>query len=176
MSKRIAITGLLFIVLAACTEQTKNKAEAQSTVTDIIDQIDKGRYLAIVSGCNDCHTDGYLMTEGKIPEGQWLAGTRIGWQGPWGTTYPSNLRLRVQQWTEDQWVETLKTRKALPPMPWMNISQMKEEDLRAIYQYIHSLGPTGEEMPLAVAPGVMPTTPYVSLFPQNMPQANALEQ
>ena len=176
MSKRIIITGLLCIVLAACTDQTKNKAEAQSPVINIADQIDKGRYLAIVSGCNDCHTDGYLMTEGKIPEEQWLAGTRIGWQGPWGTTYPSNLRLRVQQWTEDQWVETLKTRKALPPMPWMNISQMNEEDLRAIYQYIRSLGPTGKEMPLAVAPGVMPITPYLSLFPQNLPQANALEE
>jgi mono/diheme cytochrome c family protein len=27
--------------------------------------IARGRYLAQVSGCNDCHTDGYLMSNGN---------------------------------------------------------------------------------------------------------------
>lgn len=35
-------------------------------------QIEAGRYLAIVGGCNDYHTEGFLMSEGKVPEENWL--------------------------------------------------------------------------------------------------------
>ena len=55
-------------------------------------QIERGRYLVKISGCNDCHTAGYAMTGGNIPESQWLMGDKLGWRGPWGTTYPANLR------------------------------------------------------------------------------------
>jgi mono/diheme cytochrome c family protein len=134
------------------------------------DDLATGRYLAIVTGCNDCHTDGYLLTEGQVPEDQWLLGSPLGWRGPWGTTYARNLRLTVQTMTEDAWVETLKTRKALPPMPWMNVSQMAESDMRLLYGYVESLGPGGERMPDTVPPGVEPTTPYLSLEP-TMPGA-----
>lgn len=127
--------------------------------------IEAGRYLAIVGGCNDCHTEGYLQNEGKIPEADWLAGSTLGWRGPWGTTYPTNLRLRVQEITEDAWVTTLHTRTALPPMPWMNVSKMAEEDARALYQYIRSLGAKGEPMPAALPPDQEPSTPYLSMVP-----------
>ena len=127
--------------------------------------VERGRYLAIIGGCNDCHTDGYLQAEGDVPEDRWLLGSPVGWRGPWGTTYPPNLRLSVQALTEDQWVALLQVRTALPPMPWMNISQMAESDLRAMYQYIVSLGAGGEVMPAALPPDVEPTTPYLSLDP-----------
>lgn len=67
------------------------------------DQVQAGRYLIVVAGCNDCHTEGYLFNGGTTPESEWLTGTSLGWRGPWGTTYPGNLRLRVQELTEDQW-------------------------------------------------------------------------
>ena len=57
--------------------------------------VERGRYLAIIGGCNDCHTDGYLQAEGDVPEDRWLLGSPVGWRGPWGTTYPPNLRLSV---------------------------------------------------------------------------------
>ena len=128
--------------------------------------IEAGRYLAIMGGCNDCHTDGYLQNEGKIPEEAWLAGSAMGWRGPWGTTYAANLRLRVRDITEDEWVQTLHTRTALPPMPWMNVNQMSERDARALYRYIASLGPYGEPVPAAVPPDQEPATPYMLLMPQ----------
>lgn len=164
------IAGLVCVLVTGCTNESE-KIASQSPHVAGENPVEAGRYLAIVSGCNDCHTDGYLMSEGNVAEEDWLAGSPVGWQGPWGTTYPSNLRLRVQEWTEDQWVETLKTRKGLPPMPWMNVNQMNENDMRAIYAYIKSLGPIGEHMPLAVGPGGIPKTPYLSLFPQNLPTA-----
>ncbi|QXD15200.1 c-type cytochrome [Rhodocaloribacter litoris] len=134
------------------------------------DAVEAGRYLAIVAGCNDCHTAGYLQQEGRIPEDEWLAGSAMGWRGPWGTTYATNLRLRVQEVSEDEWVRTLHTRTARPPMPWMNVNRMSERDARALYRYIRALGPKGEPMPAPVPPGQEPATPYLSLMPQNLPQ------
>jgi mono/diheme cytochrome c family protein len=54
--------------------------------------IARGRYIVKIAGCNDCHTPGYFQTGGKVPEKEWLVGDKLGWRGPWGTTYPSNLR------------------------------------------------------------------------------------
>lgn len=129
------------------------------------DDIDAGRYLVVIGGCNDCHTDGYLETGGQVPEDQWLLGSSLGWRGPWGTTYPRNLRLSVQDWTEDQWVETLRTRTGLPPMPWMGVNHMSERDARVMYRYVRSLGPAGQQTPDPVPPGVEPTTPYLNMEP-----------
>lgn len=160
--------GLLCVILMGCTAKAEKEAVPHVKWED---PIEAGKYLVTIAGCNDCHTDGYLMAEGNVPEEDWLTGSPLGWQGPWGTTYPINLRLRVQEWDEETWVKTLKNRKDLPPMPWMNVNKMAEEDMRAIYAYINSLGPKGEHMPLAVKPGVVPDTPYLSMFPQNMPNA-----
>lgn len=161
---------VICLLLAGCTTKQKKTAKDGPHIS-WKNQIEAGRYLVIIGGCNDCHTDGYLMSEGKVAEENWLAGSPVGWQGPWGTTYPPNLRLRVQEWDEEMWVTTLKTRTGLPPMPWMNVNKMSEQDMRAIYTYIKSMGPKGEHMPLAVAPGKMPLTPYLSLFPQNLPKS-----
>jgi mono/diheme cytochrome c family protein len=125
----------------------------------------RGRYLAIIGGCNDCHTEGYLQREGNVPEADWLLGSRVGWRGPWGTTYPANLRLTAQDLNEDQWVETLRTRTELPPMPWSSVRQLADADARALYRYLRSLGPGGEYMPAAVPPDQDPATPYLSLDP-----------
>jgi mono/diheme cytochrome c family protein len=127
--------------------------------------IEAGRYLVIVGQCNDCHTEGYLQSDGDVPEEGWLAGSELGWRGPWGTTYPPNLRLRVQEWTEDAFVQTLHERRALPPMPWSSVNRMTDGDARAIYRYIRSLGAIGEPMPAAVPPDQEPATPYLSLMP-----------
>ena len=56
----------------------------------------------------------------------------------------------------------------LPPMPWFNLVAMSDDDLKSIYRYIVSLGPTGETMPVAVAPGVAPKTPYIEFVPQTI--------
>lgn len=174
MKTTLSMMGLLCLIFTGCSSsQEKDSTESNLTYIHAENPVEAGRYLVTVAGCNDCHTDGYLMMDGNIPEEEWLAGSPMGWQGPWGTTYPSNLRLRVQEWPEDVWVQTLKTRKMNPPMPWMNVNQMSEQDARAIYAYIQSLGPKGEHMPLAVAPGVQPSTPYFSMIPQNLPIAEA---
>ena len=131
--------------------------------------IERGRYLTKIAGCNDCHTAGYLISEGKVPESQWLTGDTFGWSGPWGTTYGANLRLFMSGMSEDDWVRTARQLKARPPMPWFALNEMDEGDLRALYQFIRSLGPIGNPAPAYLPPGVLPNGPH-ALFPS--PPAN----
>ena len=131
--------------------------------------VEKGRYLSRIAGCNDCHTEGYLLSEGTVPEAQWLTGNSLGWRGPWGTTYGANLRLFVNGLSEEQWLTTARQLKTRPPMPWFTLNTMKEADLRALYLFIRSLGPAGQPAPAYVPPGQEPTTPY-ALFPSPPPK------
>ena len=124
-------------------------------------QIKRGRYLVQIGGCNDCHTAGYAPSGGKVPEVQWLLGDALGWHGPWGTTYATNLRLYMQDLTEDQWVKKAKTLNARPPMPWFNVRDMTTGDLRAMYRYIRSLGPAGKSAPAYLPPDKTPPEPVV---------------
>ena len=165
------LCGIIFLI--SCTSNTdEQEGEGTNKEPHIVasSQIEAGRYIAIIGGCNDCHTEGYLQSEGNVPEEDWFAGSVLGWRGPWGTTYPPNLRLSVQEMTEEEWVMILHEREDLPPMPWMNVNQMSEEDAKALYQYLKSLGPKGKHSPEALDPGVEPETPYLSLEPQNLPQ------
>jgi mono/diheme cytochrome c family protein len=127
-------------------------------------QVKRGRYLVEIAGCNDCHTPAYPQEGGKVPEAQWLTGDALGWQGPWGTTYPTNLRLYMQDLTEDQWVRKAKALNARPPMPWFNVRAMTTSDLRALYRYVRHLGPAGQPAPAYVPPGKAPSGPVVT-FP-----------
>lgn len=131
--------------------------------------VEAGRYLVRMGGCNDCHTPGFMEANGQVLESEWLTGSPLGWRGPWGTSYPSNLRLFVAETPEELFVQILKTRKANPPMPWPSVNAMTEQDARAVYRFIKSLGPKGERMPLALGPGDEPQGPYLDMTPKNLP-------
>ena len=123
----------------------------------------RGKYLVQVAGCNDCHTPGYLETAGEVEESKWLTGTALGWRGPWGTTYAPNLRLSVKDMTADQFVERARS-PLRPPMPWFNLRDMRDGDVKAIYAYLKHLGPAGEPAPAYLPPDQEPKGPYVT-FP-----------
>ena len=128
-----------------------------------------GRYLVLVGGCNDCHTPGYAETGGNVEESTWLTGSAVGYRGPWGTTYPSNLRRTVDGLSEAAWIEMVRTRNGLPPMPWPSLHAMSDADLAALYSFIRALGPTGDVAPTAQPPGVTPTGPFVDFSVQGVP-------
>jgi mono/diheme cytochrome c family protein len=128
------------------------------------DEATRGRYLVRITGCNDCHTAGYAEYAGKIEESLWLTGDRLGWRGPWGTTYAANLRLTVKDMTADQFV-ILARSPLRPPMPWFNLRDMKDSDVKAIYAYLKHLGPAGEPAPAYLPPDKSPAGPFVK-FPE----------
>ena len=45
----------------------------------------------------------------------------LGWRGPWGTTYPPNLRLSIPAMTEDEWVKKAATLTTRPPRSSLNL-------------------------------------------------------
>ncbi|MGB5707411.1 MAG: hypothetical protein WBM41_11300 [Arenicellales bacterium] len=137
--------------------------------TSEIEWIERGKYIVTIGGCNDCHTPGYLMSEGNVPEDSWLIGDRLGWRGPWGTTYAPNLRLLINAMSEEQWLEVAKTLKTRPPMPWFNLNLMHNDDLKAIYHFVDSLGPAGEPAPNYLPPDQEPNPPFAT-FPAPPPE------
>lgn len=131
------------------------------------DPIKRGRYLVKIGGCNDCHTPGYIASAGKVPEDRWLVGDSIGYNGPWGTTYPSNLRSLVASMNEDDWVGYARTLETRPPMPWFNLRAFAEADLRALYRYIRSLPADDRTVPDYVPPDRQPETPHIVMVPRS---------
>ena len=123
----------------------------------------RGRYLVQIAGCNDCHTAGYAPSGGKVEEKLWLTGDQLGYRGPWGTTYPSNLRLLVKEMTADQFVKHARS-EFRPPMPWFNVRDMSDRDVKAIYAFLKHLGPAGQPAPQYVPPDKTPGGPFVQ-FP-----------
>jgi mono/diheme cytochrome c family protein len=146
--------GTMGAAWAANIEMPRPKPDKQ--------RIERGRYLTIVGGCNDCHTLGYGESEGQLPERGWLTGSPVGYQGIWGTTYATNLRLSLSRMTEDLWVKYAKALETRPPMPWFNLNQWSEDDLRSFYHYVRQLGPVGKAAPHPVPPHEEPTTPTIS--------------
>lgn len=126
--------------------------------------IERGRYVVAIGGCNDCHTPGYAENGGRADEKVLLTGDSLGWHGPWGTTYPVNLRIFMQHLTEREWIKAARKMQARPPMPFWALNRMGTGDLRAVYRYVRSLGPAGAPAPDFVPPGTMPKPPYVQ-FP-----------
>jgi mono/diheme cytochrome c family protein len=123
----------------------------------------RGRYIVKIGGCNDCHTPGYAMSGGKVAEETWLTGDTLGYRGPWGTTYPANLRRYMANLTEDEWVKVAGMMETRPPMPWFTLRDMDERDLRAVYRYVRSLPVTGGPAPDYMPPDREPPLPVFML-------------
>jgi mono/diheme cytochrome c family protein len=78
--------------------------------------------------------------------------------GPWGVTCSANLtpdqNTGIGLWTEDMFVNAIRTgkhmgmgRPIMPPMPWYDISNLSDEDLRAVYAYLKSIPPVSNAVP-----------------------------
>lgn len=147
--------------LAICVAGTLGAAASRNLQSE---SLERGRYVLRIAGCNDCHTAGYMEANGELPESQWLTGDTLGWQGPWGTTYAPNLRLRMQDYDEEQWLMIARNASFRPPMPSPSLHAMSEDDLRAVYRFIRALGPAGVPAPAYVPPGQPASGPVVS-FP-----------
>ena len=46
-------------------------------------------------------------------------------------------------------------------MPWFNLNQTSDQDLRAMYKFIKQLGPAGEPARTYLPPGQEPPQPFI---------------
>lgn len=131
-------------------------------------ELARGEYLVRVAGCNDCHTPGYAQQGGRASEDVVLTGDSTAFEGPWGTSFPTNLRLTLLRFNDPEWLLYSRSLSARPPMPWFNLRSMSDEDLVSILRYVQWLGPKGEPAPQALPPGekwIGPAVRYTASAP-----------
>ena len=160
--KKFALATFAAGSIIACAS-----AAAEPAVEKMSPEAARGRYLVQIAGCNDCHTEGYAPAKGAVEESKWLTGDKLGWRGPWGTTYASNLRLSAADKTAGEFVALARS-PLRPPMPFFNLRDMTDADVEAIYAYLRHLGPAGAPAPAYVPPDQTPAGPFV-LFPPPPP-------
>lgn len=172
---RLLPFAALLLALSACRSETAApvaNAGAHPAPDADREMIARGDYLVRTSGCNDCHTPGYAERQGDVDRSLWLTGSPLGYKGPWGTTYAANLRLTLADMDEAQWLEYSARLRTRPIMPDFALRAMSEDDRRAIFRFIKSLGPGGGPAPAYLPPGQEPSPPYFELVvPTAVPAA-----
>ncbi|MEZ5939457.1 MAG: hypothetical protein R3C52_14760 [Hyphomonadaceae bacterium] len=153
------------LAAAGCARRVEAEAPAPAPYVVAGNELDIGRYLVRVGGCNDCHTPGYAEAGGAMPESEWLTGSPVGFAGPWGVSYASNLRLSLAGMEEDDFVQLAHDGQGRPPMPWPSLTAMSDSDLRALYRYVRILGPKGKATPAPLSPGDTIDGPVVNFVP-----------
>jgi mono/diheme cytochrome c family protein len=94
------------------------------------------------------------------------------WVGPWGVSFATNLtpdkETGIAEWTEQLFIQMARTgkhqgqpngRDILPPMPWFNMKDLTDADLKAIWAYLRSIPPVKNQVPLPVLPNAAKETP-----------------
>ena len=157
-----ALTSVLAasVVTATTLSCTTTAQKAAAPMTQAA-KIERGEYLTTIMACNDCHTPGTFF--GSPDFGRKLAGSELGWVGPWGTSYARNLtpdpETGLGNWSEDDIVKTIRTgqrpdgSEVLPPMPWPMYTNLTDEDAHAIAAYLKSLPAVSHKVPDKQPPG-----------------------
>jgi hypothetical protein len=158
--------------------------------------VERGKYLVVFGGCNDCHTP-KIPSPGAAPDTtKLLSGhpenassptwssddmkqknvvaaansSLTGWAGPWGVSFATNLTpdkaTGIAEWSEEMFIQMARTgkhqsqpnaRDVLPPMPWFNMKDLTDADLKAMWPYLRSLPPIKNQVPFPVPPGAAPS-------------------
>jgi len=92
-------------------------------------------------------------------------GSLTAWAGPWGVSFAINLTpdkaTGIGEWSEAMFIQAARTGKhqgqpngrgILPPMPWFNMKDLTDADLKAIWAYLRSLPPVPNPVPLPILP------------------------
>ena len=160
LHKLIVLLVVMLVVTAGCVESGKKvsglEAKRQQSIV-----IDRGRQVIKTLGCNSCHTQDYMIKRSNIPEEDWLVGSTLGFRGSFGTTYPTNLRLLLNNMSEEEWLALAKQMREDSPMTWVMLRKALDQDLRAVYAFVKYLGSKGVPAPTLLPPEVKPTTQYI---------------
>lgn len=108
-------------------------------------------------------TDGNALSNGWVL----FNGHTTAIAGPWGVSFAANLtsdETGIGNWTEAQFFKAIRegrskgidgARMLLPPMPWPNYAQAKDEDLKAIFAYLKSTTPVKNIVPAPIPPHLL---------------------
>jgi mono/diheme cytochrome c family protein len=137
-------------------------------------QIERGKYLVTISGCNDCHTPGYFL--GKPDFSRTLAGSDVGFTIPGlgafvGRNLTPDKETGLGNWTDDQIISAFTAgirpdgRRLAPIMPWRELAHLTSDDAHAIVAYLRSLPPVKNAVPGPFGPKEVPSTLVFVIVP-----------
>jgi mono/diheme cytochrome c family protein len=131
LGRILTALGQLDIFVADRIDQKKPRQKD----ADNLSALDKGRYLADISGCTGCHGPG--LSGGQIP------GAPPDFPKAVNITPAGNFG----KWSEADFINTIRTGKSpegkvlSEEMPWKSYRNMSDDELKAIYLFIKSVPP-----------------------------------
>ena len=160
----IAIVGAA-AVTAAATLLPKARAETP---------VERGHYLVVVAGCNDCHTPGFFF--GKPDPEKYLGGSDVGFEIPGlgvfnGRNITPDKETGIGAWTDEEIVAAITTgkrpdgRQLAPIMNYPAFVNLTKEDAVAIVAYLRSIPPVNNKAPGPYKPGEKVTIFTFSILP-----------
>ncbi len=156
------------VVWAALTAMITVSAQAAEP------QVERGKYLVSISGCNDCHTAGHFF--GRPDMAKALGGSDVGFSIPGlgvfvGPNLTSDKETGLGKWSAQQIVAAITTgerpdkRILAPAMPWRGFANLTKPDALAIAVYLKSLPPISNKVPGPFGPGEQPDVFVMSVLP-----------
>ena len=134
-------------------------------------QIQRGKYLAQISGCSDCHTPGGML--GQPDMGRYLGGSDVGFAIPGAGIYlgpnlTPDKESGLGDWTDEQITAAIRTgkrpdgRMLSEVMPYPSLAHLTDPDATAIVAFLRSLPPVKNKVPGPFGPNDKATT-FVSV-------------
>jgi len=138
------------------------------------DEIERGKYLVTIGGCNDCHTPGALL--GKPDFSRALGGLEVSFAIPGlgvfaGPNLTPDKETGLGNWTDDQIISAITAgatpngRRLAPIMPYAALSHLTSDDAHAIVAYLKSLPPVKNAVPGPFGPKEIPSTLVFVIVP-----------
>src|SRR5882757_8520628 len=135
------VSGVLgVVVLTALFADRAPGPDGSSQLTNDTDAlVERGRYVALAGNCASCHTR---------PGGAPYAGG-VAFEAPVGTIYSSNITSSIEhgigKWTAEDLRRALhegiaaEGYRLFPAFPYTSFTQMTDEDVDALYAYLHTV-------------------------------------
>ena len=135
---------------------------------------ERGKYLANISGCFDCHTPGFFF--GKPDMKRYLGGSDVGFEVPGlgvfvGPNLTPDKETGLGAWTDQQIAAALTTgvrpggRILAPIMPWEAFANLTKPDVAAIIAYLRSLPPVQHKVAGPFGASEKPTVFVMKVVP-----------
>ncbi len=124
--------------------------------------VERGAYLVVIAGCNDCHTPGFFF--GKPDKDKFLGGSDVGFEIPGlgvfnGRNITPDKETGIGAWTDEQITAAITTgkrpdgRQLAPIMNYAAFTHMTKEDVAAVVAYLRSIPPVHNKVPGPFKPG-----------------------
>jgi mono/diheme cytochrome c family protein len=148
----VAVGGLAAVAAVAMVSP---RARAESPV-------ERGAYLVVLAGCNDCHTPGFFF--GKPDKDKFLGGSDVGFEIPGlgvfnGRNITPDKETGLGAWTDEQIATAITTgkrpdgRQLAPIMNYAAFTHMTKDDVAAVVAYLRSIPPVHNQVPGPFKPG-----------------------